>query len=126
MNRYEEAIDVHHRLYEREGRVPINAAGLGVSYALAGRRPEALDQLRVLEELSAQRYVPPTAFARIHAALGDLDQAFGWMDRAVQQRDRYVVLMRASPSFDQMRDDPRFDDLIRRVEQAAAPMGSTP
>jgi TolB-like protein/Tfp pilus assembly protein PilF len=103
MERYEAAIETYHRLHELGG------------YGVAGRRAEALEELRVLEDIAKERYIPPTAFALVHAGLGDMDEAFQWMDRAVEQRDCYIVLLRTSPSFDELRADPRFDDLLRRI-----------
>ncbi len=70
--------------HERGDSVSINAGKLGLVYGVAGRRAEALEELRVLEEIAKERYIPPTAFALVHAGLDDMDEAFGWMDRAVQ------------------------------------------
>ncbi len=60
--------------------------------------------------------MPPTAFALIHAGLGNMDEAFKWMDRALKERDCYIVLLRALPTFDELRADPRFEDLLGRIE----------
>jgi hypothetical protein len=49
----------------------------------------------------------------ICAALGDLDQAMDWLEKAYQQRFNPSVLLR--PGFDALRSDPRFVDLVHRV-----------
>ncbi len=79
---------------ELGGRVSINAGKLGLIYGVVGRRAEALEELRNLERLAKDRYMPPTAFALIHAGLGNMDEAFQWMDRAIKERDCLVVLLR--------------------------------
>ena len=115
MERYDEAIEIYRRLHDHDGRTAINAGKLGLLYALAGRRAEALEELRILEELAEERYIPPLAFAEIHAGLGDKDEAFTWLDRAIKERDCHVVFLRSSPTFDELRADPRFQDLLRRI-----------
>ncbi len=116
MERYDEAVEIYQRLYPDGVPVPISAGKLGLIYAVAGRRAEALEELSILEEFAKKHYLPPTAFALIHAGLGDMDEAFRWMDRAIKERDCYIVLLRASPTFDELRADPRFEDLLRRIE----------
>ncbi|MCH8851974.1 MAG: hypothetical protein IID41_04910, partial [Planctomycetes bacterium] len=41
--------------------------------------------------------------------------AFTWLDRAIKERDCHVVFLRSSPTFDELRADPRFADLLRRI-----------
>jgi hypothetical protein len=52
------------------------------------------------------------AFA--YAALGDKDQAFAWLDKAVERRD-LVIFLKYDPNSDRLQSDPRFDALIRRL-----------
>jgi tetratricopeptide (TPR) repeat protein len=127
MKRYEDAIGAYRRLKEIGRWVPASAGRLGLVYAVAGRRAEALEELRALEEVAKERYVPPTAFATLHAGLGDMDEAYRWIDRAVQQRDCFLTLLN-SPSFDELRADPRFGGLLRRVglEPTSIPVEQTP
>lgn len=61
------------------------------------------------------RYVPPTGVARIHAALGEADEAFRWLDRAAEERDDWLLYMDAWPRFLGLRQDPRFGALKRRI-----------
>ncbi len=121
LQRYDDAIDVFRRLHGYGGRVPANAGQLGLAYALSGRRAEALEELRILEALAKERYIPSTAFALIHAGLGEMDQAFRWMDQAVKDRDHFPIVLRVSPTFDELRGDPRFNDLLRRIGLEGVP-----
>jgi TolB-like protein/Tfp pilus assembly protein PilF len=95
------------------GASPI--AWLGEAYAAAGYRDEAHKVLRQLEELSKQRYVTSYGRARIYAALGGTDETFKWLETAYQQRDNWMVLLKIDPCFDNFRSDPRFQDLMRRM-----------
>jgi serine/threonine-protein kinase len=63
---------------------------------------------------SAQGYVSPNTFASIYASLGDKDQAFEWLEKAYQARILSLLVM-IDPIWDPIRDDPRFTDLLRRM-----------
>jgi TolB-like protein len=95
------------------GASPI--AWLGEAYAAAGYRDEAQKVLQQLEALSKQRYVTPYGRARIYAALGETDETFKWLETAYQQRANWMVLLKVDPCFDELRSDPRFQDLMRRM-----------
>src|SRR6266567_2886964 len=59
--------------------------------------------------------VSPHSIAEIHAALGGMDQAFEWLNRAFDQHDMQMVSLLTNPTLDSLRSDPRFADLVRRV-----------
>jgi hypothetical protein len=59
------------------------------------------------------------ACAEIHALLGEKDQAFDWLDKAVNGRTAALVYIRSVPEFESLHGDPRFDDLLRRIGLAA-------
>jgi hypothetical protein len=82
---------------------------------MAGKRNEAQKALAELKELSKQRFVSPGVFAMIYAALGDKDQAFALLEKSVEEHDLSVARLKVDARFDNLRDDPRFADLVRRV-----------
>jgi len=85
---------------------------LGQGYALAGRRDETM---RILEELMEESKVRQVfGIAAIYACLGEKDQAFRWLERAYQERDLGPYVM-VDPLLDPLRDDPRFQDLLLRM-----------
>jgi serine/threonine protein kinase/tetratricopeptide (TPR) repeat protein len=104
-------------VYEMLGRLPealaMHEKGTGYGtprvYALMGRRREAL---AAIEALRAR----PNAYqiALIYAALGDKDQAFAWLDKAIERRD-LVIFLKTDPPWDSLRSDPRFPALLRRI-----------
>ena len=53
--------------------------------------------------------------ARQCAFLGDKEQAFEYLNKAVEKRQSQIVMLKVEPAFDSLRDDPRFDELVRRV-----------
>jgi eukaryotic-like serine/threonine-protein kinase len=95
-------------------------AVLGYTYGRAGRRQEAQQMLAALRQLSPRRYVSPMLGALIATGLGDLDEAFGWLEQAWQDRAQMMSELQAEPAFDPLREDPRFADLLRRVGLGAA------
>jgi serine/threonine-protein kinase len=86
-----------------------------MAHAMSGNREEATKILAQMTELARQRYVPAYGFAVAHAALGDTDQAFQWLDRSLQDGGWEITFVKVDPALDGLRADPRFDDLVRRV-----------
>jgi TolB-like protein/DNA-binding winged helix-turn-helix (wHTH) protein/Flp pilus assembly protein TadD len=86
------------------------------AYLLArtGRADEARDVLKALSETARHRYVPPSAFALIHAGLGDRDAVFEWLTRAYTARDVHLIFLPVDSKWDPYRTDPRFVELLTR------------
>ncbi len=87
------------------------------AYALAksGKQAQARAELQNLLTLSKQRYVSPYNVALIYNGLGDRDETLAWLDRAVEQRDVRLVFLKVEPKWSNLRDDPGFQELLRRV-----------
>jgi len=98
-----------------DGR-PSMVALLGHALAVAGQRDEAHAILDQLNTLSSERYVPSYSVAAIHAALGQTDQAFTWLERAYDEHDSWMDYLGLDPRLDGLRSDPRFADLLRRMK----------
>jgi TolB-like protein/Tfp pilus assembly protein PilF len=82
------------------------------SYAAVGRMDEAREIVAQLEALE----VPPAwQLAGMHAGLGQKDEAFRWLELAYEAHNQYVPFTRVWPSFASLRDDPRYLDLLRRM-----------
>ncbi len=113
--RSDEAIEAFLEAARLTGSDPLSLPGLGHAYAVAGRRDEALRILENLRRLAVTVYVSPHAIAVIHVGLGEKDQAFEWLERAVLRRDRAMVWLKVHPRLDALRDDLRFEDLLRQV-----------
>jgi tetratricopeptide (TPR) repeat protein len=88
---------------------------LGHAYARMGRKDKATQELERLSRFANQRNVPAHEFALIHAGFGDKDQAFEWLEKAYENREFPMAILSVGQGLDGLRDDPRFDDLLRRV-----------
>lgn len=107
---YEEAIAAH----QKAGAVnPAWKWGLGRTYALAGRRDEARKILAELVEEARPSDTMP--LARIYIILGEKDEALRWLEAAYEYRHGWIPWISRAPRPELLRDDPRFKDLLRRM-----------
>ena len=89
---------------------------LAYAYAMAGRRDEALKTLAAQHSLAKQRDdVSPYNFAIIYTGLGDKDRAFEWLEKCIAERTPLVYRLKVRPMFDPLRSDPRYPELLRRM-----------
>ena len=109
---YDEAIAEHQKAIELSGGSPRLIAALGHAYAKAGKREEAL---QVITQLNQREYVSALEIASIHLALGDKKSAFEFLEKAFNERSFHITYLKIRPEFDSVRNDPRFEDLIRKV-----------
>ena len=115
--RYDEAIGEYRRAIDLAGgwlSQPWGLPGLGYTYAVSGKRTEALRVLRELEVGMSRRYERPEGLAIVHAGLGNTDDAMRWFERAVEERSVLPWWTR-DPLFDRLRPDPRFARLMWRM-----------
>jgi serine/threonine protein kinase/tetratricopeptide (TPR) repeat protein len=112
LKRYDEAIAVY---LSRKVPDPGASFALGVTYGLAGRKEEARKVLAKLLEKRKTQFLPPTQIAMIYAGLGERDTAFAWLERAFEDKAWLIDEMNVDPLFDVFKGDPRFDDLIRKM-----------
>jgi eukaryotic-like serine/threonine-protein kinase len=98
------------------GSSTFGLSGLGYAYAVTGRRDEAQKVLDHLNQLSKQKYVPALDMVRIYAGLGEKDKAFEWLKKGYEERSIAVFSdIPLDPVYDPLRSDPRFADLLRRM-----------
>lgn len=90
-------------------------AALGHAYAQSGDRAEAQKILKELNTRSTQTYVQPIWIAVIHAALGNKEEAFPWLRKAVGDRSVWLIYLNVDPIFDSLRTDAWFADVVRQV-----------
>jgi tetratricopeptide (TPR) repeat protein len=94
---------------------PLTETFLGIGYATAGRRADAIRVLEKLREWSKHRYVPAWAFLYIYRALGDADETFRWLDIAYRDRSNALWELKRDPGWDPYRSDPRFIAMLKKV-----------
>ncbi len=114
--RFEEAIALLRKRLEVFGPAPnYNWGWLGLALARNGNVAEARDILQRLRALAGHAYVPATCFAWIHFGLGELDEAFTWMERGIDEFDPVMTPIKSYPFLDPLRCDPRFGALLRKM-----------
>jgi serine/threonine-protein kinase len=115
--KHDEAIETFEKLLEYSGDVTWgDAPTIGYAYAMAGRREDARRISRQLRELSETKHIAPTNIAAIYMALGDKDEAFRLLEAAIEDRTgSRLQRLNVHPCWDPLRSDPRFQNLLRRM-----------
>jgi serine/threonine-protein kinase len=98
---------------------PRALARIGYVYAAAGKRDEAIKILAEVKALTREHYDLASYIAAIHAALGNKDQAFAWLEKACDEYEYGVSDLKVSPRWDTLRSDPRFTALLWRMKLAS-------
>jgi len=111
-----EAISEYQKAIEISNGDHDATASLAHAFAAIGRRAEAEKILHDFERKSKSGYVSPYMIATIYAGLGERDKAFEFLERAYQERSLDISWhLKADLRIDNLRSDPRFQDLVRRV-----------
>ena len=112
---FDESEAAFQRAVHLSPNMPRVHGALGRTFALSGRRKQALDVLGTLEAFAVQRYVSPMEFAWIHFALEQTDQGFRWLTKASEDRAFELIHLKVDPRFDPLRDDSRFGAIMKKV-----------
>jgi tetratricopeptide (TPR) repeat protein len=92
----------------------------GYAYAKCGSRARALAEIDRLDaQAKSGAYVSHYGLAVIHSGLGNSDQAFAELEKAYLERAWSMFLLRLEPAFDDLRSDPRFAELVKKVSSGA-------
>jgi TolB-like protein/Tfp pilus assembly protein PilF len=111
-----EAIPEYQKAVELSESDQDPTASLAHAYAAAGRTAEAKKRLREWQRESEISYVSPYMIATVYAGLGDKDKAFEFLEKAYQERSSDLpYFLKADLRIDNLRSDPRFQDLLRRM-----------
>ena len=113
--RFDDAIAAARRAYELTDN-PIYLASLAHAQAMGSADDEARKILAQLAQMSTERHVSAYHVATVHAALGDADESFRWLDTAFAERSPWIGYMRVDPRLAPLRSDPRFSVLMSRAK----------
>jgi len=83
--------------------------------ALSGQREAVREELDRVLALSKQRYVAAYDIALIYAALDDKENAFKWLERAIEDRSTPISFLARDPALNVLHSDPRFAVLVQRL-----------
>ena len=114
LNNYAKAIK-HLKTAIGTGEMPLMEAALGLAYAVSGKKGLTQKLAEQFKEAAKKRYIPPTYFGMLLAGLGDRDKALDWLDQAYKERADGLTWLAVEPMLDEIRNDPRFQELIRRI-----------
>ncbi|HEV3468013.1 MAG TPA: protein kinase [Pyrinomonadaceae bacterium] len=118
--RHEEAVGTAQKAMTLLGRSPYTMAYLAAANAAAGRLEETRALLEEIARAQPARYVSPYLLAMVHGHLREREQTLAHLERAVEIRDGRLVWLGVDPHFDWLRDEPRFQELVRRTRNPLA------
>ena len=110
--RYEESLAACEKAASLFGGNPQSRGLRGLILAMAGRRDEAKT---ILNDLKKQPKVDSMSLAETYSVLGEKDEAFEFLEVAYQERVSLMIFLGVYPTFDNIRSDPRFADLMHRM-----------
>jgi tetratricopeptide (TPR) repeat protein len=115
MQRFEESVAAQRKAAELSSEFPLVLGWLGLAFGLGGYTEEAQGVLERLRVIGRERFVLPTSFAWIHLGLGEIDEAFAFMEQAADNNDEWIHPLKTYPFLDPFRSDPRFHALLRKL-----------
>jgi eukaryotic-like serine/threonine-protein kinase len=115
LGRFDEARAEYEEGRRLSGGVAGPSFGLAHLEAASGNSAEARRILVELTQARSHRVVSAWGIAALHASLGDVDQAFQWLDTAIEERAAGMILLRVHPRLDPIRTDPRYWPLVQRA-----------
>ena len=115
MKKFPEAIAEHEKAVELSGRKTIPLTHLAYDYAVSGRRAEAEKLLAELKGRNEPQDAYYGSYAGICAALGRKDEAFMWLEKEFEVHAFGLLSLRALPEYEPLHSDPRFNNLLRRM-----------
>ncbi len=115
MQEFDESAVAFRRATELSGDFPLMLGWLGLASGLGGHTAETRTILERLRAIASERFVLPSSFAWVHLGLGEIDDAFAWMERAANHNDEWVHPLKVYPFLDPLRADPRFHALMSKL-----------
>ena len=115
LKRHDEAVKEFQAAVDLSGRLPLFLGALGHGWVTSGNLAEAN---KILEELLATpkgKYRSSYCVAEIYVALGEVDRALEWLEKAYEERGTWMIFLKVHPLFDPIRVEPRFQEILRRM-----------
>lgn len=115
VQRVDEAILCAEQLVRITDEAMFALASLAVAYIMAGRKEEMLRIYERMNELSKKRYDSPVFRAIYYLGTGDRNRVLECLEQAYSERESMMVFLAVIPVFDQVRQDPRFQNLVQKM-----------
>ena len=116
-----QAIDEYQKAVDLSHGSPAALTSLGHAYGASGNREEARKIAQRLAEMSKEQNVSSLEMAAVVISIGDRDGACELLERAYRRRESQIPFLNVDHRFDPLRSDPRFQDLVRRLDFPPAP-----
>ena len=113
--KYAEAIAICEKSLRNDPTNPPFLTLAGYAYAKNGQRQEAEQIVKRWQEVAKTQYVSRYWIAVVYDGLGKRDEAFAELEKAHQEHDYFMPRLKVDPFLDSLRDDPRFKDLLKRM-----------
>ena len=113
--KFPEAINWFKKGVVLSGHISHCRSALGHAYGISGDKVRATQILNELKALASRQYVPSYDIATVYLGLGDKDEAYRWLERALDERSAWMVYLNIDPRLDELRSESRFKDLVRKV-----------
>ncbi len=126
LGRHEEAVTQGAKLVEVMGKASHTLSTLGVAYARAGNLKAAEDILAEMETIVEHRYISAYHVALVQSALGNTERTLDLLEVAYENKDAKVLWMAVDPGLDALHGQPRFNDLLRKLNHRLAALPTLP
>ena len=113
-SRFDEAIAMLHDVVREMTLHPVHLAALGAVHAMAGHTESAMTIVDDLQQAAEASYVPSYQIAAVYAQLGEVEQVFTWLEKAVDERDIWLAFLEIDPFWESVRKDSRFAHFLER------------
>jgi len=97
------------------GDAPWICSGLARVYGRTGQQAQARHEMAKLEQWNRRQPIDPAVFFSAYVGMGNKDQALAWLEKAYTQHSNAMITLKVDPLYDPLRDDPRFQNFLRRV-----------
>jgi len=112
---YPEALAEYQKGVAMDSKDEWSLSGQGWVYALMHDRTKAEKIIRRLKQDARERPDLALGIANVYAALEEKDEAFAWLEKAYRNREGGLILLNSYPHYAQIRSDPRFAELVRKI-----------
>lgn len=114
-NRYEAAISAFQKAIELTTGLGWAECFLGCMYYRQGERDKANQILNQILSQKKEQYISSFCIAFLYYYMGEKDKAFEWLNKGYEERDILMVLLNVPKYFIDLRDDPRFEALLKKL-----------
>jgi TolB-like protein/Flp pilus assembly protein TadD len=112
---FREAIMTNEKGLSVGGSAAFHKSAIAHIHGLSGDHAKAREILRELQQASERSYMPYWSLAIVYEGLGEKELAIESLQKALARREAVLVSLKVWPLLDKLRDDPRFQEIERRV-----------